>query len=67
MSCYANIIIKTPTGAAQIRTNAYHSIYDFLTEKGYSHEDAENVASWADLASIGEEYELDGAEIFIAD
>ena len=67
MSCYANIIIKTPTGMAQIRTNSYRTIYDYLTEKGYSHEDAESVASWADLADIGETYELDGAEIFIAD
>lgn len=64
---YAYIIIKTRTGMAQIRTNSYRTIYDYLTERGYSHEDAENVASWADLASIGEEYELDGAEIYIAD
>lgn len=67
MSCYANIIIKTPTGMAQIRTNSYHSIYDYLISKGFDHEDAENVASWADLAYIGEEYALDGAEIYIAD
>lgn len=67
MSCYANIIIKTHTGSAQIRTNAYHCIYDHLISKGFEHEVAEDVASWADLASIGEEYELDGAKIFIAD
>jgi hypothetical protein len=64
---YGYIIIKTRTGIAQIRTNAYHCIYDHLREKGYNHEDAENVASWADLADIGEEYELDGAEIYIAE
>ena len=64
---YANIIIKTRTGSAQIRTSSYHCIYDFLRDKGYGHEDAENVASWADVAEIGEEYELDGAEIYIVE
>lgn len=63
---YNNIIIKTRTGSAHIRTNAYHSIYTYLTEKGYGHEDAERVASWADLADSGEAYELAGAEIVIA-
>lgn len=64
---YANIIIKTRTGSAQIRTNSYHCIYDYLRDKGYSHEDAENVASWADLADVGEEHNLPGAEIYIAE
>ena len=64
---YAYIIIKTSTGIAQIRTNSYHCIYDYLIDKGYGHEDAENVASWAPLAYIGETYDLDGAEIIIAD
>lgn len=64
---YAYIIIKTPTGMAQIRTNSYHCIYDHLREKGYTHEVAEDVASWAPLGYIGETYDLDGAEIIIAD
>ena len=64
---YGYIIIKTSTGMAQIRTNAYHCIHDYLIDKGYSHEVAEDVASWAPLASIGETVELDGAEIIIAD
>lgn len=64
---YGYIIIKTNTGMAQIRTNSYHCIYDYLIDKGYSHEVAENIASWAQLASIGETAELDGAEIIIAD
>lgn len=62
---YGKIIIKTPTGSAQIKTNSYHCIYDFLTSKGFDHETAEEVASWACVAEIGEEYELDGAEIYI--
>lgn len=62
---YGNIIIKTDTGSAQFKTNAYDCIYDYLMSKGYPHEVAEDVASWAPDAPYGEEYELDGAEIFI--
>lgn len=64
---YGKIIIKTPTGTAQIRTNSYYCIYDYLIEKGYSHEIAEDVASWAPDAPYGAEYELDGAEIVIVE
>ena len=59
------IIIKTKTGMAQICTTSYNCIYDFLIEKGYVHEIAEDVACWASVANIGEEYELGGAEIII--
>lgn len=62
---YGKIIIKTATGSAQIKTNAYDSIYDYLIGKGYCHEIAEDVASWAPDAPFGSEYELDGAEIYI--
>ena len=42
-------------------------IYDFLTEHGYSHEEAADVASWAPDAPIGEAYDLHGAEITIVE
>ncbi len=64
---YGTIIIKTASAQAQFKTWAHDSIYDFLIGHGYSHDTAANVAGWADLASVGEEYELDGAEIIIAD
>lgn len=61
------IIIKTNTGMAQIRTSSYHCIYDYLIDNGYDHETAEDIACWAPVANIGEQYELPGAEIIIAD
>lgn len=65
MSC--NVIIRTATAFAQIQTWAHDSVYAFLTDHGYTHEEAADVASWAELAGVGEQYELDGAEIVIAD
>ena len=64
---YGTIIIKTAAAQAQFKTWAHDSIYAFLTDHGYSHDTAADVAGWADLASVGEEYELDGAVIIIAD
>jgi hypothetical protein len=64
---YGTIIIKIGLVQAQFKTWAHDSIYDFLTDHGYSHDIAADVAGWADLASVGEEYELDGAVIIIAD
>ena len=64
---YGRIIIKTATGLANIKTTAHDSIYDFLTEHGYSHEEAADVASWAPDAPIGEEYDLHGAKITIVE
>lgn len=39
-----------------LHTNEHDSIYDFLTGIGYTHEEAADIASWAELASEGEEY-----------
>ena len=64
---YGTIIIKTAEAQAQFKTWAHDSIYDFLTDHGYSHDMAADVAGWAALASVGEEYELDGAAIIIVD
>ena len=60
-----HIIIKCSTGMLQANSNACNLIYDFMTEKGADHEDAANVAGWADLAEVGEDYELEGFEIYI--
>lgn len=62
---YGKIIIKTATGMAQFKSNAYDAIYDFLLSNGFGHEAAENVASWAPDVPFGSVYELDGAEIYI--
>lgn len=64
---YGTIIIKLRSAQAQFTTWAHDSIYAFLTDHGYSHDIAADVAGWADLALVGEEYELDGAAIIIAD
>lgn len=64
---YGTVIIKTASAQAQFKTWAHDSIYAFLTDHGYSHDTAADVAGWADLASVGEEYELDGAAIIIVD
>lgn len=64
---YGTVIIKTASAQAQFKTWAHDSIYAFLTDHGYSHDIAADVAGWADLASVGEEYELDDAAIIIVD
>ena len=44
----------------------YDYIYDFLTERlGWSHEEAEEVASWAELGPAGTEYETDHPNVKI--
>lgn len=64
---YGTIIIKIASAQAQFKTRAHDSIYDFLADHGYSHDTAADVAGWADLAAVGEEYELEGAEIIITE
>ena len=64
---YGTIIMRIGSAQAQLKTWAHDSIYAFLTDHGYSHDIAADVEGWADLASVGEEYELDGAAIIIAD
>ena len=62
---YGTIIIKIGLAQAQFKTVAYDSIYDFLTSHGYSHHIAADVADWADLASVEDEYEFDGRIIAV--
>ena len=62
-----NTPVNTPTGTAQISTKYYSAIYDYLVEHGCDENTARNVLDWIQVASIGEEYELDGFEIYIAE
>lgn len=56
------------SAASCLHTNEHDSIYDFLTCIGYTHEEAADIASWAELASEGEEYYGDrGDAIWIAE
>lgn len=64
---YRRLIINTPTGSAQISTKYPSSIYDYLIEHGCDHDTAANVTGWAQVASLWEEYELDGFELYIAE
>lgn len=64
---YGTIIIKIGLVQAQFKTWAHDDIYDFLTNHSYSHDIAADIAGWAELASVGEEYECDGATIIIVD
>ena len=44
----------------------YHRIYDFLTDRlGWSHEAAEEVASWAEDAYFEEEYDTGDPDVTI--
>lgn len=59
------LIIKLPTSMAQIRRTSYLTIIDYLTEHGFDMEAAEDIAAWANTASIGDHYEYPGATIMI--
>lgn len=50
---------------ARCRELCYEAQYYYLFSKGFWHEAAENVASWASDVPCGSTYELDGAEICI--
>lgn len=44
----------------------YMAVYDYLTRRfGLEHEQAEDAASWCELAAVGECYAGDGFEILI--
>lgn len=62
---YGKIEIEIGSVSAQFSTLKHDEIYDFLIGHGYTHCEAADVADWAELASIGEEYELHDAKIII--
>ena len=62
---YSKISIKIGTTTFYFGSLDHYAIYDFLVDRGYTHCDAAEVADWAELAAIGEVYDLPGAEIVI--
>lgn len=62
---YSKISIKIGATTIHLKTLDHDTIYRFLVDHGYTHCDAAEVADWAELAAIGEEYDLPGAEIVI--
>ena len=67
MYAYPTVVIKLKSVQAYFKPWAHDDIYAFLTNHGYSHDIAADIAGWAELASVGEEYECDGATIIIVD
>lgn len=53
---WGHIYIKRNGVTVIYKANDYDTIYFALINMGYDHESAEDVASWAELASIGDEY-----------
>ena len=64
---YGKIRIKTTTESVTFRSTDNASIYAFLTGQGYDYDVAADVAGWADLTAVGEQYDLDGVSIIITD
>ena len=63
-----HIHIETKGTAYYFGTAESEKIYDVLTGLAFEHEEAENIASWAENAPIGEEYETERAvSIWIGD
>lgn len=54
---FGHIYIRHGGVTVVYKANDYYSIYNALTNMGYDHEEAEDIANWADLATIGGEYE----------
>jgi hypothetical protein len=54
---YGTLCIRYRGFTAYRKTNDCEGIYDYLTGAcGCDHEEAEDIASWAELAAIGDEY-----------
>lgn len=64
---YAQIVIKSSDEIHQFGAKNHNTIYEYMLLKGCSHDVAADVADWAEIASVDEEYELDGFEIYIAE
>ena len=61
------ILIETADGTDYRRkADDQESIYDLLISLGCTHEQAEDCSSWAELASVGEEYEMEEPRLYIA-
>lgn len=62
---YARIVIKSSTDTEHFSTKNRNTIYEYMLIKGCNNNVATDVADWAETASVGEEYKLDGFEIYI--
>lgn len=59
---YGHIYIRHNGATAIYKANDYDVIYDALTNMGYEHEEAVHIASWAEMATIGDEYDTSGQD-----
>lgn len=59
---YGHIYIKRNGAIIIEKSNDYDAIYDALTNMGYEHEEAESITSWAEMATIGDEYLLGSSD-----
>jgi|GEM_PF-1158475 len=59
---YGHIYIRHGGATIIEKANDYDTIYDALTNMGYDHEEAENIANWAEFATIGDEYLFEGSD-----
>lgn len=59
---YGHIYIRHGGVAVIYKANDYYTIYDALMNMGYDHEEAEEIANWAEFAAIGDEYETGGQD-----
>ena len=59
---YGHIYIRHNGVTVIYKANAYDTIYDALTNMGYDHEEAESIANWAEMATIGDEFDTGGQD-----
>lgn len=64
---YTRVVIRSSDGMGQFGTKNHNTIYEYMLTKGCNHSVATNVADWAENASVGEKYKLDGFEIYVVD
>ena len=62
---YGTLCICKDGCTVRRRASDFYGIYDYMISCGRCHEEAEDIASWADLAAIGDEYYTDDPAIEI--
>ena len=53
---YGTLAISKDGFTVRRRASDYYGIYYYMIGCGCDHEEAEDIASWAELAAIGDEY-----------
>jgi ubiquitin C-terminal hydrolase len=66
INMYELLSIRTKGKEYEYVADQYQSIYEILRYLNYSHEEADDIASWSQLASLGDEYESTKREIEIS-